>query len=99
MSRPEKQSFRFAGISYTAGLVARVIRVGEVPGSNPGAPTQRTPANAGVFCLANPDRIGQRMGSKAGSEELDGPCWKAEMGSLQGFSQPEASPVASVRST
>jgi hypothetical protein len=33
-----RQKARFAGISCLPGLVARVIRVGEVPGSNPGAP-------------------------------------------------------------
>jgi hypothetical protein len=33
-----RQKARFTGISCLPGLVARVIRVGEVPGSNPGAP-------------------------------------------------------------
>jgi hypothetical protein len=41
VNRPEKQSLRFPGISYAKALVARVIRVGEVPGSNPGAPIAR----------------------------------------------------------
>ena len=37
------QSLRFAGYSRAIGLVARVIRVGEVPGSNPGAPIAGKP--------------------------------------------------------
>ena len=34
-------------------LVARTVRVGEVPGSNPGAPTQKTQQNAGFFVGTN----------------------------------------------
>jgi hypothetical protein len=34
------QKARFAGISCCPGSVARVFRVGEVPGSNPGAPIE-----------------------------------------------------------
>ena len=38
VARYRQQKARFAGISYWPGVGARVIRVGEVPGSNPGAP-------------------------------------------------------------
>ena len=42
----------------------RVIRVGEVPGSNPGAPIKK-PRKCGVFCWANRAAIGQGLGIKA----------------------------------
>ena len=38
VARSDRQNARFAGISCWPELGARVIRVGEVPGSNPGAP-------------------------------------------------------------
>jgi catechol 2,3-dioxygenase-like lactoylglutathione lyase family enzyme len=41
-------------------LVARTVRVGEVPGSNPGAPTQKTPQMRG-FLLTHHLRSEQRL--------------------------------------
>jgi hypothetical protein len=48
VARGDRQDACFAGISCWPELAAGVIRVGEVPGSNPGAPTQK-PSNAGFF--------------------------------------------------
>jgi hypothetical protein len=43
MTHAEKRSVRFAGDCCRGAEVARVIRVGEVPGSNPGAPIETSP--------------------------------------------------------
>jgi hypothetical protein len=43
MTHGGNRSSRFAGNSCGRAVVARVIRVGEVPGSNPGAPIETSP--------------------------------------------------------
>jgi hypothetical protein len=50
--------------------ISPIIRVGEVPGSNPGAPIGK-PRKCGVFCWASSGWLGQRMGSKAGHRRLE----------------------------
>jgi hypothetical protein len=43
MTLPMARSGRFAGQTCEREPSARVIRVGEVPGSNPGAPIETSP--------------------------------------------------------
>jgi hypothetical protein len=49
MTTPMTGSGGFAGKTCFAGPGPRVIRVGEVPGSNPGAPMFENPCGGGGF--------------------------------------------------
>jgi hypothetical protein len=82
VARGDRQNDRFAGISCWRELGARVIRVGEVPGSNPGAPTQKTQQTLG-FLLGGP---ASRSGGDW-AQTLDGAGLAKPEGAEGGFEQ------------
>jgi hypothetical protein len=56
MPRDRRTTRRFAGHSYRIEPGARVIRVGEVPGSNPGAPLETGPFDFSPLKSLKPER-------------------------------------------